>query len=279
MFYWSKMGRSRLSFMLNSVTQPQNCTTEFLKCVCECVYMCACGCAYVWDGLCVCTWLWRPRDNLEHHPQEHYPPPLETPFLSSMAWRSPMRLRCLARVSQGSTLLVAPCLAFLRGWGGCWEQNLGLHGCIASFLPTESSPQLYGHTNFKVKQLCSTNSNRYPTPELPCALPRIPFYSPTAQSLTQFLLRQADFTSSRTAWSFCLHALGWIHLQGFLCPSMWLFTRVAPSEETHTSPATKPEKARRRNRLTWHRVQKWKTPSLHQGLFVHSSLALFGAEW
>lgn len=103
MFYWSKMGRSRLSFMLNSVTQPQNCTTEFLKCVCECVYMCACGCAYVWDGLCVCTWLWRPRDNLEHHPQEHYPPPLETPFLSSMAWRSPMRLRCLARVSQGST--------------------------------------------------------------------------------------------------------------------------------------------------------------------------------
>ena len=127
---------------------------------------------------------------------------------SSMAWRSPMRLRCLARMSQGSTFpgCTVSGIFFLEGCR--WEQNLGLHGCIASFLPTESSPQLYGHTNFKVKQLCSTNSNRYPTPELPCALPRIPFYSPTGQSLTQFLLRQADFTSSRTAWSFCLHALG-----------------------------------------------------------------------
>lgn len=113
----------------------------------------------------------------------------------STAWRSPVRLRCLARVSQtfpGCTV------SGIRGEGR-WEQNSGLHGCIASFLPTDSSPQPYGYTNFKVKQLCSTTSNRYPTPELPCVLPRIPFYSPTGQSLTQFLLSQDDFTSSRTA--------------------------------------------------------------------------------
>lgn len=100
--------------------------------MCEMVYVCAHDCGV-------------PRTN-EHHPQEHYPPPLETPVLHGLEVSN----KVSGQGDPGFHLSWLELQVHSTVSGFFWGGALRTEFRSSWFLPTESSPQPYIYMNFKV---------------------------------------------------------------------------------------------------------------------------------